>query len=151
MRGITVASVLALSLAVTGCANQGGWGPRQTTGTVVGGVAGGLLGSVAGGTTATAVGAALGAVLGSELGRQLDQQAQQQAYYATEQAVYTGRPQEWDYSRTGSHGRVVPGDTYRSSGRLCRDFSHTIYVEGRREVVHGTACQLADGSWRIVA
>lgn len=151
MRGITVATVLALALALAGCANQGGWGPRQTTGTVVGGVAGGLLGSVAGGTAATAIGAALGAVLGSEVGRQLDEQAQQQAYYATREAVYSGRPQSWDYAPNSASGRVVPGDTYRSDGRMCRDFSHTINVQGRREVVHGTACQLADGSWRIVA
>jgi len=37
------------------------------------------------------------------------------------------------------------------NGRLCRDFVETVSVGGQLRQSQGTACQLADGSWVIVA
>lgn len=137
-------------LTLTGCAGDP-WGPSQTAGTVVGGVTGGLLGSAVGGTAATAIGAALGAVIGSEIGRQLDEASRQRAYYAAEEAFASGRPTSWESPDSPARGRVVPSERYRYRNDICRDFTHTIWVDGRREVIEGTACEMADGSWRIVA
>ncbi|HEY0834616.1 MAG TPA: hypothetical protein VGE72_11970 [Azospirillum sp.] len=35
-------------------------------------------------------------------------------------------------------------------GRLCREYRTTIIIEGRPQPAHGTACQMADGSWQVV-
>ncbi|WP_137390014.1 glycine zipper domain-containing protein [Rhodoligotrophos defluvii] len=145
---------LAGAIALAGCAGPNpyqpqAWGGNQAAGTVVGGVAGGLIGSAVGGTGATVVGAALGAILGNQVGYSLDAQAQARAYYAAEAAFDSGRPQRWDDPR-GYYGEVVPYDSYRRGPELCRDFTHTMFVNGRREVIRGTACQLADGSWSVV-
>lgn len=32
----------------------------------------------------------------------------------------------------------------------CREFQTTIVIDGKREPAHGTACQQADGTWRVV-
>ncbi|WP_342642958.1 glycine zipper domain-containing protein [Rhodoligotrophos ferricapiens] len=152
---MTVASLtLAGAVALAGCAGPNpyqpqAWGGNQAAGTVVGGVAGGLIGSAVGGAGATVVGAALGAVLGNQVGYSLDEQARARAYYAAEAAFSSGRRQRWDDPR-GYYGEFIPEETYYRGPEMCRDFSHRMFVNGRREVVHGTACQLADGSWRVV-
>lgn len=32
----------------------------------------------------------------------------------------------------------------------CREFQTTIVIDGKREPAHGTVCQQADGTWRVV-
>ena len=32
----------------------------------------------------------------------------------------------------------------------CREFQTTIVIDGKSEPAHGTACQQADGTWRVV-
>ena len=44
----------------------------------------------------------------------------------------------------GAYGYVAPG---ASSGD-CRDFVHTVYINGRPKVGNGTACK-ADGGWKL--
>jgi len=46
----------------------------------------------------------------------------------------------------GSYGYVAPG---ASSGD-CRDFTHTIYINGRPKVGTGTACKVG-GGWKFKA
>ncbi|MGF7159803.1 surface antigen [Rhodoligotrophos appendicifer] len=149
------AGAIAASLALAGCAGPNpyqpaAWGGNQAGGTVVGGVAGGLLGAAVGGTGATVVGATLGAVLGNQIGYSMDAQAQQRAYYAAESAFDSGQPVQWRDPRGTYYGEVVPYDPYYRGPEMCRDFLHTMFVNGRREVVRGTACEMADGSWRVV-
>lgn len=155
MNKASIAAALFATAMLAGCADPYGpnpahWGTGQAAGTVVGGVAGGLLGSAVGGTGATVLGAALGAVLGNQIGYSMDEQARARAYYAANQAFVTGRPQRWEDPDGPYYGQVMPGDEYYRGRELCRDFTHRLYVNGRQEVVHGTACQLADGSWRVV-
>lgn len=147
--------VLAGMVALAGCAGPNpyqpqAWGGNQAAGTVVGGVTGGLIGSAVGGTGGAVLGATLGAVLGNQVGYSLDAQAQQHAFYAAEAAFDTGQPQRWNDPR-GYYGEVVPEHPYYRGPERCRNFTHRMYVNGRQEVVNGTACELADGSWRIVS
>jgi surface antigen len=146
-------TVIAAGL-VTGCAADSG--PKETSGAVIGGVAGGLLGSTVGSgnsrVAATVLGAALGAVVGGAVGRSLDDADREYAYQAANEALLDGEEEEWENPQSGHRGRFVPRKSYYNAQRaLCRDFEHTIWVGGEPEVVEGTACQLADGSWRVVA
>ncbi|PWC52902.1 hypothetical protein [Azospirillum sp. TSO22-1] len=36
------------------------------------------------------------------------------------------------------------------SGAYCREFQTSAVIDGRRQPMHGTACQQPDGSWRVV-
>ncbi len=147
-------ALMALT-ALAGCQSYG-TGPREGVGALGGAVAGGVLGSQIGSGSgqvlATVGGAVLGGLLGAELGRQLDAQAQQRYYQAQFQALETGRPGApvaWQ-SPTGPRGQVVPGQSYQINSLVCRDYTHTVYIQGQPEVLTGTACRQPDGTWRNV-
>ena len=148
------ALALAALTALAGCQSYGG--PREGIGALGGAVAGGVLGSQIGAGSgqvlATVGGAVLGGLLGAELGRQLDAQAQRAYYDAQFRALESGRagaPVVWQ-APSGTRGQVIPGQPYQINATVCRDYQHTVYIDGRPEVVTGTACRQADGSWRNV-
>lgn len=149
-----VALVLAAATALAGCQSAGG--PREGIGALGGAVAGGVIGSQIGSGSgqvlATVGGAVIGGLLGAEIGRQLDAQAQQQFYAAQYQALETGGPGApvvWQ-APSGSYGQVVPSQRYQINSTVCRDYTHTVYIDGRPEVLTGTACRQSDGTWRDV-
>ena len=152
MQSKPVVLVAAVGLLLAGCADSG---PKQTGGAVVGGVAGGLLGNTIGHgkgrAAATILGAAMGAVVGGAVGRELDDNDRERAYYAAQRSFETGREASWDNPRSGHHGRFRPRRSYRKDDDfMCRDFEHTIWVDGEPELIEGTACETRDGSWRVV-
>jgi surface antigen len=142
------------ALALAGCAAEP-WGPRQTSGAVIGGVAGGLLGNTvghgSGKVLATALGASIGALVGSEIGRSLDEADRERMYYAADRSLRSGAPEDWANEANGHRGMFEPGPIYHRKAEVCRNFTHTIWIKGRPEVARGTACQLPDGSWHIVS
>jgi surface antigen len=153
------AALLGLSLA--GCAGnpETGTGPRENTGTLVGALAGAAIGSsVAGGGTGSKVaagvaGAALGGLIGNRMGAALDDEDRQRAYAAQMQALEagpSGAPVSWRNPDSGRYGTIVPGPAYQQSGGTCRQFTHTIYIDGRPQSARGTACRNPDGSWTPV-
>ena len=152
MRIMWVAPVLAVTLGLAACET------KQDTGLAVGAVAGGLLGNTVGKGTgkvlATVGGAVVGGIVGSEIGRSMDQQdrmlAQQAEMVALEKGQ-SGVATPWRNPENQRHGMVVPGRPYRIGEQDCRDFSHTIYVDGQPQTMRGTACRNADGSWRNVS
>jgi surface antigen len=58
-----------------------------------------------------------------------------------------GAPVSWRSAETGHHGTIVPGPAYQSNGATCREFSHTVYLDGRPQTGRGSACRNADGTW----
>ncbi len=50
---------------------------------------------------------------------------------------------------TGHYGTVTPQAAYQQGGYNCREYTQTVYIDGRSEQAHGTACRQADGSWQI--
>jgi surface antigen len=62
----------------------------------------------------------------------------------------SGAPVSWKNPDSGRYGTVVPGPAYQSSGRNCRSFTHTVYINGQPETARGTACRNPDGSWMAV-
>jgi surface antigen len=153
MQSKSVVAIAALGLLLAGCAADAG--PKETGGAVVGGVAGGLLGNTIGHgkgrAAATILGAALGAVVGGAVGRNLDDNDRERAYYAAQRSFESGRETSWNNPDSGHRGRFRPRRSYRDDDeRMCRDFEHTIWVDGEPELIEGTACEMRDGSWRVV-
>ena len=150
------ATALAAALLLAGCSPDAG--PRESTGAVIGGVAGGLLGSAvgrgagdAGRTATTLFGAAFGAIIGGQIGRNLDDQDRQFAYQTADMSLRQNRAQTWRNPANGHRGEFRPRRSYMQGGYWCRDFVHTIWVDGGPDYVEGTACQRPDGSWHVVA
>jgi surface antigen len=148
----TYAAVAMASLVLAGCAQDSG--PKETSGALIGGLAGGLLGNTVGHgkgrVAATVLGAALGAVVGGKVGRSLDDEDRNYAYGAATRSFTSGREITWENPDSGHRGRFRPRRSYMRDGGQCRDFEHTIWVDGEPDVIEGTACQTPDGRWRVV-
>lgn len=147
--------VLACALAVGGCGPEGP--TKADTGLAVGAIAGGLLGNTVGKgggrAAATIVGAVVGGIVGSEIGRSMDEQDHrlaQRAEYDAFESGPSGRPVRWRNPDSGRYGDVVPMAPYRRGEFDCRDYTHTIYIDGRPQAMRGTACRNPDGTWRNV-
>lgn len=95
---------------IFGC---GADGNKQTIGAIAGGAIGGLLGNRIAGrgsrTLGTIIGGALGAAGGSALGCKLQKNDQAKAERAMEDAVASGKDQEWTSAETGASGKVEVG------------------------------------------
>lgn len=148
-----VSAILALSL-LGACENAK---LGQTGGAILGGVGGGLLGSQFGGgigrVLMTSLGAALGAYAGSELGKKLDKADKEEVLKAEEKATDApvGETVAWSNPQSGNSGTITPvAETRDASGKTCREYKSTIIVDGKEEVVNGTACKQPDGSWSVV-
>ena len=147
-----MAVAIALSLALSACAN------KQEGGTVVGAVAGGLIGNQfgkgSGKVLATVAGAVVGGLVGSEIGKSMDKTDQllaQQAELAALERGQSGQATPWRNPDNGRYGEVVPSKPYLRGQDNCRDYTHTIYIDGRPQAMRGTACRNGDGTWRNVA
>lgn len=150
-KGIVLAMACALSLSVAGCASN------QESGAVIGAVTGAIVGNQFGQGTgralATAAGAVVGGIVGSEIGRKLDEADRRRAaaaeYYALEEEE-VGSSRGWRNPESGHRGEVVITREYRRNGQLCRDYEHTIYIEGEPDVLTGSSCRGEDGRWRSI-
>ena len=156
----TACAVMALSLVA--CEGTGGFGglggmdTNETIGTIGGGAAGALIGSQIGSGTgqlaATAIGTLLGAYAGRTLAKNFGDNDRSRAVTAERQAVARNEAITWNNPQSGYSGTVEPRDTYRNTnGQLCREYTHTIYVDGRAETARGTACRQNDGTWQLAA
>ena len=108
--------------------------------------AGNVTGSV-GNTSANKI-ASVG-VLGNGFGSVLDERDHQRAFAAEVQALEQGEPGEpvgWR-GAAGRFGTVVPGAPYETRGTRCRDYSHTIFMDGKPQTARASACRNPDGSW----
>ena len=168
MRLLTSATAIMLALTVSACANdpygRGGYGQsnsgisKQTVGTLAGAVGGGVIGSNIGkgkgAIAGTIAGTLLGGLIGSEIGASLDRA--DMAYYnnTSQSALETnrvGQRSEWRNPDSGNYGYITPTRTYeQASGQVCREYTQTIYVGGKKQEGYGRACRQGDGSWQIV-
>jgi surface antigen len=88
-------------------------------------------------------------VLGNGFGAVLDERDHQRAFAAEVQALEQGEPGEpvgWR-GAAGRSGTVVPGAPYETRGTRCRDYSHTIFMDGKPQTARASACRKPDGSW----
>lgn len=145
----------ATGFALAGCAD----GPNHAeTGTVIGAVAGGILGNQVGSGTgkvlATAAGVVIGGIVGHNIGRALDENDRrlaQEAEFAALEEGQSGEAVPWRNPDSGHYGEVIPNRAYRRGDSQCREYEHRVWIDGRREIMRGTACRNPDGTWRSVA
>ena len=62
----------------------------------------------------------------------------------------SGAPVSWRNEDSGRYGTVVPGPAYQRNAMTCRQYTHTVYIDGRPQVARGTACRNPDGTWTAV-
>lgn len=142
-----VAAAALVGLAVAGCET------REQSGTAIGAVTGALIGSQFGGgpgerLAAGIAGAAIGGLIGNAIGRDLDAQDRARAMAAERVVWVEGRRSEWRSEK--AYGYVEPGRAYYRGALYCREYTHTIYIQGRPQTAVGTACRNPDGSWTPV-
>ncbi|MFZ5427948.1 MAG: RT0821/Lpp0805 family surface protein [Thermodesulfobacteriota bacterium] len=148
-----ICAILALAF-LTACADDGRIRGRDV-GMVGGAVGGAIAGQAIGGADPTArvlgtiAGVIIGAAAGGYLGSLWDDYDRRQASYALENNP-DRRPATWRNPNTNSNATVTPTRTYyEPDGSPCREFTQTIYIDGKKEVGRGTACRQADGTWRV--
>ncbi len=158
MMMVRISAVLSVSLLLAACSGPHGEPTRSDAGLAIGAVAGGILGNQvgkgSGKVVATALGAVIGGIVGSEIGRALDEHDRRAAAYAEYTALEKGRSgvaTPWRNPDSGHYGMVVPGRPYKMRDRDCRDYTHTIYIDGQPRTMRGTACRNPDGTWRNVS
>jgi len=151
-----VVAMVLVAAGVAGCSADSG--PKEAGGTAVGALAGGLIGNAVGGSAGnrvagTLVGAAVGGLFGNRIGAAMDDEDKRRAYAAQMQALEagpSGAPVAWRNPDSGRYGNVVPGPAYQANGATCRQYSHTVYIDGKPQTGRGTACRNPDGTWTIV-
>lgn len=156
MRQVRLVATAMIPIWLAGCGPEGP--SKADTGMIVGATAGGIIGNQvgkgSGNVLATVAGAVIGGIVGSEIGRSMDQQDRmmaQQAEYAALEEGPSGAPQRWRNPDNGHYGDVVPSRPYKRGTVDCRDYTHTVYIDGQPRTMRGTACRNPDGTWRNVA
>lgn len=155
MRNGALIVAASAALALAGC-GPGGLS-KADSGTAIGAVAGGILGNQVGNGTgkvlATVAGAFVGGVVGHSIGKSLDEQDRrfaQEAELAALEDGRSGRARPWRNPDSGHYGEVVPQKPYMRGSRHCRDYTHTVFIDGRPETMSGTACRNPDGTWSSI-
>lgn len=133
-------------------------GPRENAGTVAGAVSGARVGLQIEGSTGSRVaaevsGAAIGGLIGNRLGAAMDDEDRQRAYAAQVEALESapsGPAVNWRNPDSGRYGSIVPGPAVQQGGMQCRRYTHTVDIDGKSQVVRGTACRNPNGTWKSV-
>src|SRR4051794_26177807 len=145
--------LVLVALTLAACAADPSGGSRQGEGASLGAVASSLFstsqGGAAGGVTGSVGAAPAGGILNGPVGASLEERDRRRAAAAEKQALEQGQPGEpvgWR-GGGGRRGTVVPGVDYEIRGTRCRDYTHSIYIEGRPQTARTTACRNPDGTW----
>lgn len=141
-----ICSILCVSM-LSGCATGG---PNQTGGSLLGGATGALIGTQFGKghgrLAAVGIGTMLGAMVGGSIGKSMDDRDRALAA-KTAQNVLEYQPdntkRSWKNPNNKHRGNFVVHKTkeLRDRNLVCRDYTHTVVIDGETEVMHGRACR----------
>ena len=140
--------LLVSSSFLLGCQTTGG--SNQTAGTYIGAAGGAILGSQFGKGSGRLVGVALGTFIGSqlgaEIGRGMDARDRQLASQAASQTLESSRDYQagtWKNPNTNHSGKFVVTKTTEepANNKVCRDYVHTVYIDGQQQQMVGRACR----------
>lgn len=139
---------LLAAATVAACTSDSSGGPKAGAGTNSGALTAGLPPAPGQGGAAPSPGLA-----GGQMGVGLDEQDRQRAYAAEMKALEyggPGMPVGWK-GDSGNYGTVIAGPAYARPGNpQCRDYSYTVYVQGKPQTGRGISCRNADGTWTAV-
>ena len=145
MNAKVLTCLLASTLVLTACNPT-----KEDIGTLAGAGAGAAVGAQIGGGTgqlaAVAAGTLIGGIIGGRIGKTMDDVDRMKMNRALETQP-TGQSYRWKNPDTGTNYAVTPTETYQHDGGPCRDYTTEAVIDGKREVVHGTACRQPDGRW----
>ncbi|KQV32627.1 hypothetical protein ASC97_03415 [Rhizobium sp. Root1203] len=133
-KGMIVSSLLA-AVALSGC---------QTT---KGGASAGLFGTGKPSASVSIIADLQGGIVG-RAGVTLsdsDRQRALEAEYRALEGAAVGQPVVW--SGRNVSGKVVAAAPYQVGSQNCRQYTHTLTVEGKDTVARGSACRNDNGSW----
>lgn len=139
-----------ISFGIVGCSNMNNSDVGTITGGVIGGLVGSRFGHGSGRMAATAVGAVAGAFIGSRIGQSMDQTDKMKMNQALE-SDHSNHVTSWHNPDNGNTYTVKPTRTYhrRHSTQPCRDYTTTAIIGGKKQVIYGHACRMADGTWKV--
>jgi surface antigen len=96
------------------------------------------------------VAAMAGGLVAGDVGAGLSQaerlRAVETEYRALEYAR-VGDSMSWGEKPSGRWGEVTPASPYRVGSQDCRQYTHTVHLDGQSRSARGTACRNPDGSW----
>jgi surface antigen len=148
----TVGMALVASFGLAACET------KRESGTAIGAITGAVIGNQfgkgSGKVAATFAGAVIGGIVGNQIGKDLDardRELARQAEYDAWESGPPGRPVRWQNPNNGRYGEIVAEGYYDRGGSRCRDFIHTVWIDGRRQQMRGTACRNPDGTWTQVS
>lgn len=99
-------------------------------------------------------GATLNGFLSNRIGAALDDEDRRRAYAAQLRALESGpsgAPVAWRNPDSGHYGNVVPGPAYDLNGGPCREYTHTVFIDGQLQTQRGTACRNPDDTWSVIS
>ncbi len=88
--------------------------------------------------------------VGKNVGHELNQVELRQALKAEFEALEyspADHPVEWKNPVSGNSGVVTASKTYDVGASNCRQYVHTLEVNGETKTALGTACKEQDGNW----
>jgi len=147
----TFIPALAAAALLAGCQSTAKE-TANTPGSMVGGVINSQYGSptnqkLAQSGTATM----LGAFIGKEARIEQADLPHAEAAAKRAYAAPVGERIFWNNPQTGNSGTITSTrDGYTSAGTYCREYQQTVTVANQTELIYGTACKQADGTWKIV-
>lgn len=89
-------------------------------------------------------------VVTGPVGQQLTPDDRRTAGKAQYTAISEGKRKSWR-GKAGTFGFIEPGAVGNGVGGKCREYSHTIYLNGRPQTAKGSACETQPGSWNVVS
>lgn len=95
-----------------------------------------------------------GGLIGGTLGTRLDARERRHALESEYRALEYTPPGEsvfWGEEGGRRYGQVVAGAPYRVGSQDCRQYRHTVSINGQSEAARGAACRNPDGSWSPLA
>lgn len=148
MKNRCLSIILVSSLLGSGCSSTDS--ANQVGGKLIGGATGALLGAQFGKGKGQLVGVGIGALLGAHVGglvgSKMDEQDKQlanQAAQKTLESVPDNKPTTWKNPNNQHKGtfKVVKTEENKATNKVCRDYVHTVVIDGQEEKIHGRACR----------
>ena len=144
----TLIPALAAAALLAGCQSS----PKESA---TPGVYGGVINSQYGAGTpklaATGTGTMVGAFIGKDVKIAQADLPHAEAAAKRAYAAPVGERIFWNNPQSGNSGTITSTrDGYNSAGTYCREYQQTVTVGTQTELIYGTACKQADGTWKIV-
>lgn len=70
-----------------------------------------------------------------------------EAEYKALEYTDAGKTVTWTSTNEGTSGSVTPGQPYQVGSQNCRQYSHSFFINGVPQTVHGSACRNVNGTW----